>query len=331
MKLNIEKVNIKDLISPEFNPRVISKEELEKLKKSITEFGYIEPIIVNKQNNHIISGNQRARALTEIGESKIDVIYVDIEDLEQEKMASIALNKISGDWDETKLEEIFKELKVEGLDLDLTGFTDVELEDFIDDNLEFDLAIEEEEPVKEVVFVPTENEELIDEEKIEEAKESIVEEEPVKEEPIKKEEVKLDKPKKEEPKKELIKKEINIKEEYKPNISDIKKDNHKKQSRKTVVEKPTEKPVVEDIAIEKRDESKKHNKTIPTPLYLPIAPVKRIIKESGAERVSDEAGKILALVLEENAKQISEKAVMMANVAGRKTLYAEDFEIILNS
>ena len=63
----IIKKKISELISPEYNPRKISKEMLEKLKKSITEFGYIEPIIWNKRTNNIVGGNQRFKALVEMG------------------------------------------------------------------------------------------------------------------------------------------------------------------------------------------------------------------------------------------------------------------------
>ena len=65
--------------------------------------------------------------------------------------------------------------------------------------------------------------------------------------------------------------------------------------------------------------------------YLPVAPVKRLIKDTGAERVSDKACEFLASVIEANAKEIAEKAVMLANVAGRKTVTDEDFKIILEN
>lgn len=48
--MKIEKVKIEDLNSPEWNPRYISQSELEKLKTSLKEFGYVDPIIVNKHN-----------------------------------------------------------------------------------------------------------------------------------------------------------------------------------------------------------------------------------------------------------------------------------------
>lgn len=57
---------------------------------------------------------------------------------------------------------------------------------------------------------------------------------------------------------------------------------------------------------------------------IPVAPIKRIIKDAGAERVSDKAAIFLAELLEQNAEQLAEKAVMMANVAGRKTITDTD-------
>ena len=52
--MKFQKMSKKELIVPDYNPRVISEQELDKLKRSISEFGYIEPIIVNTFNNHII-------------------------------------------------------------------------------------------------------------------------------------------------------------------------------------------------------------------------------------------------------------------------------------
>ena len=60
--MEIKKAPVKDLISPDWNPRQITNEELEKLKTSLEEFGYIEPIIINDVNNHVVGGNQRLRA-----------------------------------------------------------------------------------------------------------------------------------------------------------------------------------------------------------------------------------------------------------------------------
>ena len=134
--MEIVKVDINELISPEYNPRQITDDEMEKLKNSINEFGYVAPIIVNKHNNHIVGGNQRYEALKSLGYTDVDVIFVDEPDLNREKALNIALNKISGEWDEVKLNQIFTEMKFAGFDkVSLTGFEDYEVQElsFIND------------------------------------------------------------------------------------------------------------------------------------------------------------------------------------------------------
>ena len=125
--MNIEKANINDLISPDWNPRQITEEELQKLETSLNEFGYIEPIIVNDVNNHIVGGNQRCKALKQLGYEEVDVVYVHIEDIHKEKACNVALNKISGDWDTDKLKIVLEEIELSPIDVSLTGFDEIEL------------------------------------------------------------------------------------------------------------------------------------------------------------------------------------------------------------
>ena len=130
--MEIVKVDINELISPEYNPRQITDEEMEKLKNSINEFGYISPIIVNKHNNHIIGGNQRCLALKQLGYTMIDVIYINEPDINKEKALNIRLNNLSGEWDMPKLEKVIDELKMEKFDITLTGFDIDNVESFDD-------------------------------------------------------------------------------------------------------------------------------------------------------------------------------------------------------
>ena len=125
--MQIKKAPVKDLVSPEWNPRQITDEELEKLKTSLEEFGYIEPIIVNDVNNHVVGGNQRLRALIALGYDEVDCVYVHIEDINKEKACNVALNKISGDWDEDKLRTVLEDIELSPIDIKLTGFEELEL------------------------------------------------------------------------------------------------------------------------------------------------------------------------------------------------------------
>lgn len=64
---------------------------------------------------------------------------------------------------------------------------------------------------------------------------------------------------------------------------------------------------------------------------LPIAPVDRLIRKSGADRVSEEAAFAMAEALSEYGFEVSVQAKKLANHAGRKTIKAEDIELAVKS
>ena len=140
--MDIVKMKLSSLVSPDYNPRTISDEEFDNLKKSILKFGYSDPIIVNKRNNHIVAGNQRFKALTELNRenhgkyTKIDVVLVDLNP-DDEKAFNIGHNQIGGEFDGQKLELLLHELETKEYDMSVTGFfddiKDVDLSELVDD------------------------------------------------------------------------------------------------------------------------------------------------------------------------------------------------------
>lgn len=145
--MKIEKIKIEKLKPAEYNPRKDLKqedEEYQKIKKSITEFGYVAPVIVNS-NMTVIGGHQRLKILKELGYTDVECVIVDL-DPNKEKALNIALNKISGDWDNDKLEELLSELKQTDIDMDVTGFSFDEVENILKETLdskEDDFEVEE--------------------------------------------------------------------------------------------------------------------------------------------------------------------------------------------
>ncbi|MFA5411287.1 MAG: DNA modification methylase [Candidatus Omnitrophota bacterium] len=125
MKADIELVSITEINPAPYNPRKDLKPsdpEYQKLKRSITTFGYVELGVWNKRTKNLISGHQRLKILKELGITDVQVIVVDLSPT-QEKALNIALNKIRGDWDEEKLYKILDELNhLPDFDLELTGF-----------------------------------------------------------------------------------------------------------------------------------------------------------------------------------------------------------------
>lgn len=132
--MNIQKISIEKLKPAEYNPRKDLKpedEEYQKIKKSLVEFGYVAPVIVNADMT-VIGGHQRLKVLKELGYTEIECNVVDL-DKDKEKALNIALNKITGEWDNTKLEELLAELKETSIDMDMTGFSFDEVDNMLKD------------------------------------------------------------------------------------------------------------------------------------------------------------------------------------------------------
>jgi ParB-like chromosome segregation protein Spo0J len=133
--MKIIEIDINKLNPSPYNPRIDLQEddkEYIKLKKSIEKFGYVEPLIINTDFT-IIGGHQRFKILKQLNFKKVNCVVVELKNKNDEKALNIALNKISGDWDIDKLKEIMKDLQTEDFEIELTGFDNFEIENFIKD------------------------------------------------------------------------------------------------------------------------------------------------------------------------------------------------------
>jgi len=126
-QIQIEQLPIGELRPDPANPRRISDQELETLTRSIREFGLIDPIIARKEDKIVIGGHQRLLAARKLDYKTVPVVFVDLT-VEQAHLLNIALNKISGSFDQELLARLLKELQeVPNIDLSLSGFEDDEL------------------------------------------------------------------------------------------------------------------------------------------------------------------------------------------------------------
>ena len=130
--MQIEKKRIKDLDRAEYNPRIElipGDTEYENLRRSISTYGMLIPVVWNKRTNRVVGGHQRLTVLENEGETEVDVSVVDLDET-QERQLNVALNKIEGGWDEEKLADLLTEL---GEDATLTGFTQQEIDSLTND------------------------------------------------------------------------------------------------------------------------------------------------------------------------------------------------------
>lgn len=117
-----------------YNPRVDlmpGDEEFQYLEESMRRFGQVLPIVWNQRTNRVVSGHQRLSVLEYWGETETEVSVVDLDET-KEKQLNLALNKITGSWDNEKLRSVLKELGDDALGI---GFSEAEI-----DALENDLA-----------------------------------------------------------------------------------------------------------------------------------------------------------------------------------------------
>lgn len=146
--LKIEKINLSEIKPYENNTKEHPPEQIEQIKSSILAFGFNDPIAIDK-DNVIIAGHGRYIALKELGHKEADVIRLSHLTEDLRRTYAVAHNKITenGNFNLKALKVEFEELKLLGIDLELTGFTIEELETDFPELFQFESMIEDEENV----------------------------------------------------------------------------------------------------------------------------------------------------------------------------------------
>jgi len=131
----VEMLEVKKLIPYATNPRIHTSGQIEKIAKSIREFGFVNPIII-ADTGEVVAGHGRLRAAQKLNIDKVPCIRVGHLSREQWKTFVITDNRLTelAAWDEDILGAELKELKAMGVDLTLTGLSDIEIIQMVDLN-----------------------------------------------------------------------------------------------------------------------------------------------------------------------------------------------------
>lgn len=133
--MEIRRIPITRLKPADHNPRKDLKPGdpiYEKIKRSIREFGLCDPLIWNQRTGNLVGGHQRLKILKEMGFEEVEVSVVDLP-LEREKLLCVGLNRISGEFDGSKLAEMVDELcKLPAIDITVSGFDLPEIGQILD-------------------------------------------------------------------------------------------------------------------------------------------------------------------------------------------------------
>jgi DNA modification methylase len=129
--LVIEQVPL-DVLRPDpVNPRRIGEDELDALERSLRQFGFVQPVLARREDRTVIGGHQRLVAARRLGLTTVPVIWLDLPP-EQASLLGLALNKISGSWDDALLARLLADLQaVPDVDLSLSGFGEDEVKDLL--------------------------------------------------------------------------------------------------------------------------------------------------------------------------------------------------------
>ena len=150
--MKIENKLISELKAHPKNPRKHPRELIERLKKSIQEYGFTNPVLVSKDNK-ILAGHARCKAAKELGINEVPTLKLDFEGAKADAYVIIdnKLNEMS-EWDIPILVDLIKEIEQSDFDVSLTGFDEDEISDLFsnanvkegkDDDYDVNKALEE--------------------------------------------------------------------------------------------------------------------------------------------------------------------------------------------
>jgi DNA modification methylase len=129
--LTVEQVAVDQLRPDPANPRRIGEDELDSLERSLRQFGFVQPVLARKADGTVIGGHQRLVAARRLGLATVPVTYLDLS-IEQARLLNLALNKISGSWDDALLARLLADLQASPeIDLSLSGFGEDEIKDLL--------------------------------------------------------------------------------------------------------------------------------------------------------------------------------------------------------
>ena len=131
---NMQLVEISKLIPYINNARTHSNEQITKLRSSLREFGFINPVIIDSDYN-VIAGHGRIEAAKLENIKEVPCVFVDYLTPAQKKAYIIADNRMAMDagWDEELLRIEIESLQSEAFDIALTGFDEKEIDDIFAD------------------------------------------------------------------------------------------------------------------------------------------------------------------------------------------------------
>jgi ParB-like chromosome segregation protein Spo0J len=145
-QLKVELVDVNSLKPHPGNPRIHPDSAIDKLSRSIKKFGWTSPVLVSA-DGYILAGHARLIVAKKAGVTKVPVIYLPLKGSKAEAYM-IADNRLQEDtmWELETLRMELERLKSSGIDLEITGFSEIELSNLFDEVTLDDLELDVNEP-----------------------------------------------------------------------------------------------------------------------------------------------------------------------------------------